>query len=688
MESPALRHNRVDKVKFSQTIIMRDLIQNLPYLLATLAWVLLWATGGYWMVRSAFNLRSNELGLIGFSVGLVTQTWLTNLLARWIPFTTTIWLTAVIVLITGLIFALPEGWRNLFRFKISPWQWIIFAILAYSFTAMARGLAIFDDYAHLPTTSILATGDIPPHFPLNPSASYGYHYFLMLFAAQVMRLANLPAWVALDAARGLSFGLSMLMIFIWVERITWSKVAGFVGAAFAAFAGGTRWLLLLLPSGILAKVSSQVTMLGSAAQSSPDLAKGLISPWIMEGAGPFLFPLAYGNGISSPSILGHGPNGLIGGALATPLLMTFNRWKNWRALVITVIIMAAGSLLSETGLLLSLAAWGLLTLYEMIRQRKFSIPPTLRKWWLVIILSFIISVLQGGTWTDVIAGFINRLAGSPAAESYQTMGFALVWPPTIVSANLGVLSLTNPWQMLAAAAEIGPMIIMLPLVAIYGLKAARNRRWYEAAGILGAFITLPLMFVQYTGSAGVRNTSRLYDFIGIAGAWAVPVGWMWLKRRSETLKAAAVVLSLVLIMGGVVLFGISLIAAQRPVASSFIGQLDEPFQEKYWNKLDRGMMLFDHNPYRGVTLFGLFTNAGQTWLIQKPQWEALYEAPDPYALRAEGYGYYYSDELSWYDLNTTEKASFSEPCVRLVEEVKHKRLNQWRRLYDIRECVK
>jgi hypothetical protein len=30
------------------------------------------------------------------------------------------------------------------------------------------GLAILDDYQNLPTTALIATGDIPPHFPLNP----------------------------------------------------------------------------------------------------------------------------------------------------------------------------------------------------------------------------------------------------------------------------------------------------------------------------------------------------------------------------------------------------------------------------------------------------------------------------------------------------------------------------------------
>ena len=66
---------------------------------------------------------------------------------------------------------------------------------------ISRGLAIFDDYAHLPTISIMATGEIPPQFALNPDIPYSYHYFLLLFGAQIISLTGIMPWTAWDIAR-------------------------------------------------------------------------------------------------------------------------------------------------------------------------------------------------------------------------------------------------------------------------------------------------------------------------------------------------------------------------------------------------------------------------------------------------------------------------------------------------------
>jgi hypothetical protein len=80
-------------------------------------------------------------------------------------------------------------------------QVIALALLFGLFFAISRGLAIFDDYAHLPTLSLMAAGDIPPHFSLDPRVPYGYHYFLLLLAAQMTRLSSWFPWTAWDAAR-------------------------------------------------------------------------------------------------------------------------------------------------------------------------------------------------------------------------------------------------------------------------------------------------------------------------------------------------------------------------------------------------------------------------------------------------------------------------------------------------------
>ncbi len=48
---------------------------------------------------------------------------------------------------------------------------------------IGRGLGIADDFQNLPLTSLLAAGDIPLHFPLNPIAAF----WISLFSVAVCR---------------------------------------------------------------------------------------------------------------------------------------------------------------------------------------------------------------------------------------------------------------------------------------------------------------------------------------------------------------------------------------------------------------------------------------------------------------------------------------------------------------------
>ncbi len=174
-----------------------------------------------------------------------------------------------------------------------------------------------------------------------------------------------------------------------------------------------------------------------------------------------------------------------------------------------MLLVAASGLPGETGLVLSLVSWSVLTVIYVWRNRRLRLPSSLGQWWLVLLAGNLLGVFQGGAWTDLIRGWIEG-----AQASYQTIGFALHWTPAIVSAHLGVLSLLDPHQLLIALLEIGPILLVLPLVCVWGVKAFRAGRWYEAAIVITGVITLGMVLVQFTGSTGVRNTSRLY------GSWA------------------------------------------------------------------------------------------------------------------------------------------------------------------------
>ena len=112
-----------------------------------------------------------------------------------------------------------------------------FFLLTIFFISIGRGLALFDDYQNLPTVSLMATGDIPPHFALDPRFSFNYHYLLLLFAAQFMRLGNMFPWTALDASRGLIIALPLVLAWLWAYRMTCHRVASVLTSMMLMFAG-------------------------------------------------------------------------------------------------------------------------------------------------------------------------------------------------------------------------------------------------------------------------------------------------------------------------------------------------------------------------------------------------------------------------------------------------------------------
>ena len=396
------------------------------------------------------------------------------------------------------------------------------------------------------------------------------------------------------------------------------------------------------------------------------------------------FSFAFANGIYAPGILGtSGPNAIIGAGLTLFFLQTFNRWRSWRGAVVTVLAVASTALLTETGVILTLAGWGGITVLYLIQHRTWKLPARLWHWWAVIGLGTGLGFLQGGALMDIVTGWAREFLGQQVA-SYQTVGFVVSFNPALVSTHLGVLQLTNLAQLVVAMLEIGPIFLALPLLAVWGLKAYRAERWYEAVLIFSTFLSLATVFVQFSGSTGVRNTTRLYDFVGLCALYAVPLGWVWASHRSETLKLTAALVFAVIALGGVVIFGSVLSASHRPTYSYFLTDLDARIYDQYWDQLEPGSLVFDPEPERGTTLFARFTNAAYTWYDFKPEWKALRNAPTPATLRAAGYRYLYLDQRYWRDLSPQSQESLRAPCVKLLVETEDS--NGFRRLFDLKAC--
>jgi hypothetical protein len=210
----------------------------------------LWGTGGWLLARHGFRLRASERLISGLAMGMLLFIGLSNLLANILPVVFAFWGGALLVMGLGLWAARhspPRGWIS--REDLNAWpQLLILIALILLFQFIQRGLALFDEYLHIPLVSTMAAGNIPPHFYLNPSAKFAYHYGLQVFAASLVRLGGFSPWGAWDFSRAIAISFTLVLSWIWVFRLTRSRLAGILGSFLLIFGGGARWLLLLLPS--------------------------------------------------------------------------------------------------------------------------------------------------------------------------------------------------------------------------------------------------------------------------------------------------------------------------------------------------------------------------------------------------------------------------------------------------------
>jgi hypothetical protein len=657
-------------------------------LLTLISWSALWLIGGYFIAVFTFKLPRRERLIVGAAIGFVLQIWFSNWMAYLMPVPYSFWVGAGVVFLFGLITAWPlskQNWRDVFA--ISLLQLFVFIFLLYIFIAIGRGLNIFDDFQNLPLTSIMAAGDIPPHFPFDPKLRFGYHYLLVFFSAQLMRLGDIFPWNAMDIARAVPLALLLMLAYLWARRMTRSQMAGFLAALFVAFSGGARWLLLVLPPAFVQRISQHITLMGSGIPTAPDLAAALISAWKIEGDGPIPFPFAYANGINAPATMSHGGIGVLGGVILLLLIMLYRRMRDLKTGIVVTALFAAYALTGEYTFLIIYPGIGFALLIYWLRTRRLSLPRSFHPALIIGLASLAFALFQGGVLTEIARGIF---APAGKQESFHTFTFAFS-APTLVSAHLGFMSLLDPYALIAALFETGPILLALPLLFIWGWKMIRAQQWWEAGVAVSAALGVFSLFIKYTGTAGESANTRLLATLVIPPTlYAVPLFWNWLKRRGETLKAAALSAGFVSVFGGLMFFGIQLIAAQRPVLPLFINELDAQMEKRYWNQLPREAMVFDPDPRRVVTVFGRGTDAMKSW-TPKPEWAELADNPDPHSIRAAGFDYMYFGIDYWDSLSKEEQSALQAACVKTVEEAQgiHSQddyRKDFRRLLDIRDC--
>lgn len=648
----------------------------------------LWWLSGDLLLQKFFKTNEIERVPMAFGTGLVLNTFSANLLGRFIATDVLFWITAI-----GWVFiALAAHWRNYQAIKAPTKQsltaLISLAALTILFTLIGRGFGFFDDHQNLPPLSMMAAGDIPPRFAFDPSLMFGYHYWLLLVGAGFVRIAGTMPWVALDLARGLTLALTLSLGGALAYRLTGSRIAKFLSILVIAFAGGARWILLLIPASWLNQISTSVTLIGSGADSGPNLRTAIFKVWNIEGIGEVGLPFMYGSGLDPSFSMFHNGWGTSAIMLILLLFLLAGHAKpTWKTAIFFIISLSALALANEVTFVFLYIGFTLAILAKMIAERsilKSVSDPTLRIIFGIFVISGLISLFQGGMLTEIFKGILSPAAPSEK-DTYFRVSFSLT-QPAFLSAHLGTLRLFEPKHWLPILAETGFIIFALPITLNHVRGAIKDGNWFKAAWILSILPSLAMLFFEYTGNAGPTAISRMQaHFLSVIKLLAVPLVWIWLKNRAEELRSFAFGFGLVTIFSGLAMFGVQMTAMPKPVSAIFLGPVDTKMFAAYWNTLDPNGMVFDPVYPRGVTILGIPTRSSITMGENLPEWKALREDPDPYALKAAGYDHLYAD-LEYYQSN---RSLLDNACVLVVDKraVKSGPVANGRILLNLSKCT-
>lgn len=662
----------------------------------------LWMAGG-WLLLSRFAIFPHERGLLGLGVGLTLAALLANLTARFLPTTIAFWLAGILTLLIGILAARPLK-LSITRDQFPVTQWSAFALLAFFLTLIGRGLGIFDDYQNLTQLSSMALGDIPPHFVYDPRILWSYHYFLLLVAAQFSRLADAPPWVAMDLARGLTLALTLFYSAFLAQRLTGSRVTAALSAGFLFFVGGARWLLLLLPASLLTRISQSITLIGSGADSGANLAAVLYNYWKIQGLGPFPFPFLYGSGLDPSLTMAHAGYGAsmfmlvllvillsplpFGGEKAPSPTGKEAPGEGYRVQqIILALLLAALALANEVTFAFLYAGLLFAVLFQVLRSRTLQLPASLWAMAPAVIGGGLIALLQGGVFTGLLLGWLGGLSGTQASEALYKVSFSLRLP-AVLSAHLGTLSLLNPLHWFVILAETGLVVFTLPWTFRHGWNLLRQEKWLEAGWVFSIIPSLLTIFVEYTGNAGPTALSRMTaHFLMVLKFYAVPLLWLWAREKSESLQTALLGAGLAAALSGIALFSLQIPAMPNPLYAEFLEPIDAKMHRKFWGTLQPGALVFDTTPQRGPTVLGLHTRSGIHYGPPTyPEWYALADNPEPYALRRAGFRYLYLERAYWQKFAD----HFTDACVRVLEDMRETaadgRVLTQRVLLDLEAC--
>lgn len=664
-----------------------------------LPWLITFAVfffGGWLIASHAFVTKEKERILLGFGIGLILYLSLLNILSRFLPTNVSFFIPALLVLATGLVYARNDRKQLIDIKDFSAWPLlVILAVLFIYSLLLERGLVIFDDQYHLSSASLMGAGRIPPIYFLNANFNYSYHYGFDLIGATLMRLGGLFPWSAVDIAKAMIWSYSLVLIgFIlneWLDD-AWKSI---LGTAVFSFLSGTRYLLMLLPQGILQSMDSSIELMGASKSLDTTFSKSLFLPWNIIPGPQTPYRFSFINGIYSSYHMFHTGEYTLTFTIIILIWLLSSRIKSWNSLPILVFIWAHLSLTSE-------AAYSLLALSIFIffvYQKAFKKPAHQQSFnilLIALIISIPIAIFQGGALTEILRdglqSIFNKQTIVPSSGTAVGSFLSFNWPPSIISGNFTNLSIFNPAQLVVGLLEIGPILFFIPGILKWGFKKFTTEQWMT--GIIALFILLGILIPIFISVGMLRNSIIRFTTYAMVFAYLLFVLLLFQRNnyKNKAIRYLAYSCTALMSVAGIGNFFTQLSAIPKPVLSDHITALDAQICSQVWGKLSQADIVFDPNglPGRAVELTGIATvvKPGHFYKIDLsqnlPAWDELHANPTLEGFLKNGFRYIYMDDSWWSSLSETQKNLLYNPCIQVIAEAIKD--NQFRRLLDLEEC--
>jgi len=678
-------------------------------LLPWLAVFLLTWLGGWLLATHAFRLQARERLIVGLGLGLALYVWLANLFGHWLSPEITFSLPVLVLLVAGILF----GWRRkeglwLNREDLKVWPWLLAGLgLVWLFLLWSKGLTLFDEHKNLSLISIIANGDIPPHFFPNYPLNFIYHYGFHFIGAGLMRLGGMLPWSAFDFSKSLLWGVMLLLAALLGSRYVGRTWGGWATAAVVGLASGTRYLLLLLPPSFLLQADKVIQLQGTSALIAKPFSEALVSPWPVDGGPPMPYMFGFLNGIMDPMVMAHqGPNIFAVLIMLLVWLLLPRLISRWSVLILAGIF-ATWALTWETTYALFVLGLVVFAIFYFWQKRNLRLPD-FNSVLIAVGLSIPVALIQGGTLTELARNFLFGIEGPgllesagggllaatsaahlvniAAAPAFNFLGFSLRWPPAILSSHLGALSIFSPVQLIVALLELGPVILFTPWITRWAWRRANAGDWVLGVLATSAWIGLLVpMFLQYEAD---RDISRL--------GWQAILTWTILLIFIVTdrsfqwpswIRRAAIAGLGLMLFGGLVIAGTQFSAVSTTRLGDGYNELDAAIAAKIWGRIPQDAKGF--GPMGSTTVL---TGHLSGQLLGEPTstdvWHNLMSEPSLEILLANDYDFAYIDSRVWDDLSPEIQSAsgLDADCVVTFAEVWDNSHVNFRRMLDLRPC--